>query len=285
MSKVDELRQKYKSLTNATFQRFVEGDKTKTKKYLPFMLKTWVNRIHLISSSTELVKLVNMFDELLPYIENKDIYHKDYEDIKYFVDIINLAIDKKEESSFVREEHIKILFESDEYLLLQPKTHRGSCKYGANTKWCTASRNDESTFNGYNKKGFLVYLISKKESFGQNYNKIAFHSRKDNDPLIDAIETYDTLDRKTDAQHLVSSGWEIHDLFQLISIYRANFSNWKRTQIAKEKINESLAIMNGIDFNSLSQAIKIVENEQNIDYITEVKNKINEFIKQIPVKI
>ena len=142
MSKVDELRKKYPNVTTVTFNKFVNGDKTNTKKYLPFMLKTWVNRNGYISTSADLVKLVNMFDELLPYIENKDIYSKDYENIKYFVDVINKAVDVKEEKSFVREEHVNILEETDEYILLQPKTHKGSLVYGAKTRWC---RSEEHT--------------------------------------------------------------------------------------------------------------------------------------------
>ena len=90
MSKVDELRKKYPNVTTVTFNKFVNGDKTNTKKYLPFMLKTWVNRNGYINTSADLVKLVNMFDELLPYIENKDIYSKNYENIKYFVEAMPL---------------------------------------------------------------------------------------------------------------------------------------------------------------------------------------------------
>lgn len=284
MSKVDELRTKYPSVTNTTFKKFVEGDKTKTKKYLPFMLKTWVNRNNHITS-IHLVELVNMFDELLPYIENKDIYSKEYEDLSVFVNTINKAIDDKEENSFIKEEHITVLYENDNFILIHPKTHRGSCKYGANTKWCTASKKDEPTFNRYKKDGFLMYVLSKKKDKSERFEKIAYHSKKRNDPLFDIVETFDTTDKMVDSAQLVEGGWDVHDIFQISTIFRANFSNWKRTETAKDYINKSVDYINNINFETLTQSIKIVENSENIDYINNLRENINNFIKKIPINI
>jgi len=285
MSKVEQLRQKYPNITTTTFKKFESSDKTKTKKYLPFMLETWINRNYHIKNSNDLVNLVNMFDELLPYIENKDIYHKDYKNIEYFLEVINDGIDEKDEKLFIRDEHVNVIYESDKYVLLQPKTHKGSCKYGANTKWCTASKRDEATFNRYSKQGFLVYLISKEKDKGVDYQKIAFHIKKASDPFIDSIDVYSAPDVMINSEKLISGGWDIHEMFTIISMVRANFSNWKRLQTAKENIKLVINNLNNIDFNILSQSIKIVENNENDDYISEVKGKINEFIKQIPVKL
>lgn len=286
MSKVDELRQKYPSLTNRTFTMFVEGDKTKTKKYLPFMLKTWVNRNNYqISSARQLVNLVQMYDDLLSYIDNKDIYHKDYNDMSYFIEVLNDAMLKREDSTFIKEENINVLWECEKYILLQPKTHKGSLKYGAGTKWCTASRNDEQTFMKYTKQGFLTYLISKKEDKGGSYSKIAFYTKKSNDSLLDVVECYNSLDNNVSSHKLVDNNWDVHDIFTLISIHRANASNWKRVETAKETLKIALNNFQAIDFNSIHNAMKIVENDGNIDYINDVKNKLNEFIQKIPVNL
>lgn len=285
MSKINELKAKYPRITTSVFNKFVEGDVTKTKKYLPFMLKTWINKNALITNSGELVKLVKMFDELLPYIENKDIYHKNYENISYFLDVINNAIDEKEEKTFNKEDHINVIFENERYILLQPKTHKGSCKYGANTKWCTASKKDEGTFNRYSKDGYLLYLLSKSKDKSGNYEKVAFYSKKRNDPFFDSVETYNTIDNIVTVEQIVAGGWDVHELFTIISIFRANFSNWKRVQFAKENLKDVLDNLSKINFSILEQSIKIVENDENSDYINDIKNRINEFIKKIPVKL
>jgi hypothetical protein len=286
MSKTDELRAQYPSVTNATFKKFDEGDKTKTKKYLSFMLKTWVNRSHEISTTSELVKLVNMFDELLPYIENKDVYHKDYENITYFLDVINNAIDKKEEKTFVKNEHINVLYECDNYLLLQPKTFRGSLKYGANTKWCTSSRTNESIFNRYSKGGFLVYLISKTKDKGSNYEKVAFYAEYSEDPLVGYIRTFNVKDTQVDTNDVVmTGGWEVHEIFNIITIYRANFSNWKRTKKAEDAVKHVVSTLSNIDFDFLKKSITILEENNNQEYVSDLKNRINEFIQKIPVNL
>ena len=172
MSKVDELRIKYPKVTKVTFNKFVDADYTPTKKYLEFMIKTWVNKPSLTFNLNVslIVNVVKKFDTLLPYIENKDIYHKDYADFSLLIRVIENAEILKDEKTFIREDHVNVLADNDRYILLQPTTHRGSLKYGAGTKWCTASKNSPDVFDKYTKKGCLVYLIDKTNTF--NYDNI-----------------------------------------------------------------------------------------------------------------
>ncbi len=58
--------------------------------------------------------------------------------------------------------HTKIIMD-DEYLILKPLNVISSRKYGASTKWCTSSINDE-TFYSYSSKGILLYIISRKKN-------------------------------------------------------------------------------------------------------------------------
>ena len=281
MSKVDELRAKYPRMTASVFNRFVEGDKTKTKKYLPFMLKTWVNKNALISSSVELVKLVNMFDELLPYIENKDIYHKDYESIMHFLDVLNKAMAEKEDNTFIREEHVDVLEENDEYIMVHPKTHRGSLKYGANTKWCTASKNNGSTFQTYYKGGYLVYLISKEIGI-PNFSRIAFYVRKSNDSLTGDVEVYLANDNMSKSQDLISHGkWNADTIFKIITTIRLRAYNHQKVVNAQTDITNLVNKLGGFDFDTLTNSIMVLEKTKNIDYISEAKKKISDFVSKL----
>jgi len=281
MSKVDELRQKYKTIRKTTFETFVNGDKTKTKKYLPFMLSTWSNGPRLIKSDY-LVELVNKFDDLLPYIKNKDIYSEEYKDMKTFFRVINDAEELKDEKSFVREEHIDVLMETDDFILLHPKTHKGSCKYGANTKWCTASKNDPNTFNSYMKSGYLVYLISKKQ-MDPNYSKLALYCNKDT--MLDTIQIYNAIDRDTRVEIVLNAGWNPDVIFHITSLYRAHGFNYRKITMAKEKIGDVIKRLESVDFNMLAQCFKIVDESKENDYINEVKEKINKFVENIKVKL
>jgi hypothetical protein len=217
MSKVEELRSKYSNLTAATFTKFVDGDKTPTKKYLEFMLRTWTNRNENFCPSTvaSLISLVKNFDELLPYIENKDIYSKDYYDVSILKLVIVRAQEIKEEKTFVKEEHVLILDDTEEYILVQPLSHRGSLRYGAQTRWCTAAKKEVSTFARYTKSGLLVY-------FSKSYNV------KDwviNDIDVISTSSYSTLINGNEyvKGNILSTGHNLGKLL-LTSINDADYS-------------------------------------------------------------
>jgi len=281
MSKVDELRAKYPRITTSVFNKFVDGDKTKTKKYLPFMLKTWVDRTSEVTNSTHLVQLVNMFDELLPYIKNKDIYHKDYESITHFLSVLDNAMEDKEENTFVREEHAEVIEETDDYILLRPKTHKGSLKYGANTKWCTASKTTPTTFNSYDKNGYLVYLLSKKDK-GPVYTKLAFYIRKHHDMLTGHIECYNMADNNFETGVLIDDKlWDADTLFKLITKIRLKAYQHQKLMISKERIEDVIIRLESVNFENLTSSIEVLEKMNNIDYILNAKNKINDFVSKL----
>ena len=83
----------------------------------------------------------------------------------------------KEEKTFVREEHATILYEDEKTLLVRPLTHRGSLKYGANTRWCTVSKDNPNTFKSYFDSNYLFYLIRKNKE-GTKWDKIALQFPK-----------------------------------------------------------------------------------------------------------
>ena len=64
------------------------------------------------------------------------------------------------------------LYEDDRFLIIRPLSHTSSCYYGANTKWCTTTRDNEDYFNRYTSKGKLYYIIDKKSS-DRTYGKMA----------------------------------------------------------------------------------------------------------------
>ena len=65
------------------------------------------------------------------------------------------------------------IYEDDNFLLVIPLTHAASCKYGANTKWCTSS-SDDTMFNKHNKMGSLGYLIIKDKDLQEKLDSSKF---------------------------------------------------------------------------------------------------------------
>ena len=91
------------------------------------------------------------------------------------------------------------LFDENDFLLVVPYTHDASCKYGANTKWCTTSE-DDTMFKKHNRMGSLGYLIVKdkdlqkklgSEKFGLYMNKPGANFLGGNYPGPDGLIFYD----------------------------------------------------------------------------------------------
>jgi hypothetical protein len=277
MSKVEELRKNYSRITETTFNKFANGDDTSTKKYLKYMLDSWMSKLNSyqgIPSPERLISEVKLFDSLLPYNSNKDIYSSEY---KRFVDLTssNINILKiKEEKTFNRDEHISVIYEDDDILFLIPKTFKGSVKYGANTKWCTAGRN-ETTFKSYINAGLLAYLIDKKNEKKGNYNKLAFYCGDKNLILSGRIDIYNQVDtRVNNESDLFGNGWDEEMIIKLIFKYRLRF-------MEELKYEKSLSYVKRItSFFKSFEYEKFVDNVQKIkEYDTNEYDKFKDDMK------
>lgn len=281
MSKVDDLKKKYPQVSPASFTKFVEADTTPTKKYLDYMLKTWEDRKILAPYRTtgSIIKDVNKFNELLPYIENKDIYSKEYYgNYQKLIDIIEIAEQAKEEKSFVKEDHINILLETEEFILLQPKTHKGSMKYGANTKWCTTTKNNESIFKNYTRDGFLVYLIDKTETKNENYRKVALYLEFAQGGLNESIKIYDVKDKYAHESHLIASEWEIEKLFQIFTTFRYNFIKTREAKLSRDFVNSFVNTISKLDFTKFELHLSRLDEGGDLSYIKKAQTKVESFI-------
>lgn len=281
MSKVDELRIKYPRVSEATFTKLVSGDKTPTKKYLEYMLKQWVLKLEKkqnIVSSEELIKQVNLFDSLLPYNEKKDIYSSEYT-FNYLKTSNEKYLEIKEEKTFNRDEHAHVVYEDDEVLFIEPKTHRGSLKYGANTKWCTASKHNPSTFTSYVSRGCLVYLIDKTNSKNNNYSKLAFYNYTDN-PLSGQIDIYNQSDASISEKAIINNGWSYEKIVELIVRYRCYNLEWARIKHSRDEVNKTLSVIKHLDLITFHKHLEIL-NDYGDNNFKDTKDILDKFIEQV----
>ena len=284
MSKVDDLKKRYPEVSNASFTKFVEADTTPTKKYLDYMLKTWEDRKILgpYRTTGSIIKDVIKFNELLPYIENKDIYSKEYYgNYQKLIDIIEIAEQSKEEKSFVKEDHINVLLETEEFILLQPKTHKGSIKYGANTKWCTTTKNNESIFKNYTRDGFLAYLIDKSETKNENYRKVALYLEFAQGGLNESIKIYDVKDKYAHESHLIASEWELEKLFQIFTTFRYHFIKTREAKLSKDFVNAFVNTISKLDFTKFELHLSRLDEGGDLSYINKAQTKVESFIETL----
>lgn len=281
MSKVDELRAKFPKVTNATFIKMVEFDFTGTHKYLEYMLKSWISRngYGMNHSITQLFNEIKRFDGLLPYHVTKDIYSQEFNSYPKLVEMNDKAQIVKDDKTFVREEHANVLYEDDELIMVSPKTHRGSLKYGAGTTWCTASKSNPNTFQNYAKNGCLVYLIDKTESKTKNFQKIAFYNNSGHS-LSGEISIYSQNDNETNESRLVEKGWKPEKLAELMLRFRAYHVDREAIKRAKSKVESLIDAMKNINLDELHSNLKYLEKRGESEF-KDVDNLVNTFVSTV----
>jgi hypothetical protein len=194
MAKKKDLKDQNPEFVIDIIEILSEKDPSKTNKYLPFMIKqtkSWVDE--LIGELKEnifkqMFEVIEDFHDLSEknLLENKDIYS--YENNQEIVDTIKLAKERVTKSQVKKLETI-VLFEDDDFLVLQPLTTRSSNVYGKSTKWCVASEENDfkKYFKQYTKNGVLIYFIDKRvkeeETRSKPLSKVAFHNDLSNNEL------------------------------------------------------------------------------------------------------
>lgn len=91
-------------------------------------------------------------------ISNTDLTsYKSFEELELQVSLASLReIDKDMEKQVLK------LYDTDEWVVIRPLSYQASLKYGASTKWCTASDSNPDYYFRYTKRGILIYCINKK---------------------------------------------------------------------------------------------------------------------------
>lgn len=141
-------------------------------------------------------KLNELKDNLEHFFKNPGKY--EIKDINQFksaqefdnaVEIAKQKLSRKE----MKETGIDKVFEDDRFILMMPKTHKASCRYGARTRWCVTMRGYSGYFENYFGQGPIFFLIDKSQPERQfspqymydapEYWKVAIHYRPFNGRL------------------------------------------------------------------------------------------------------
>ena len=145
-----------------------------------------------VNSST----LNNLVDDLEHFLKNPSKYEiKDinqFNSIESFQDAADTAKQKLSRKE-MKETGVDKVFEDDRFILLMPKTHKASCRYGARTRWCVTMRDYSGYFENYFGQGPIFFLIDKSQPArsyspsymqeAENYWKVALHYRPFNGRL------------------------------------------------------------------------------------------------------
>lgn len=130
-------------------------------KYADWILKQYYGQMMKKYSLDQINDVVEKFHRFRKNLEKKDINQYKTAD-ELFKVIDGYTKDRKGEV-FTGKDMEKI-YDDAVISVVKPLTHKGSCKYGASTKWCTASKDKPHFFDSYKSNGNLYYIHVKDKN-------------------------------------------------------------------------------------------------------------------------
>ena len=206
--------------------KIVDSDPSSTKKYSEWTIKQVIEFMKINDGAslpdviTQITDLIKTFNLVSQSITDKDVefakkLHSgiDADKIKrgpkdiykygvyWELQTVLSAIDKRKKNKELEVEakkDVDKLYEDSRFLIVQPYSHKASCYYGSNTKWCTASKDNESYFDRYGTNGRLIYIID-KQSKDETLGKMAVHINEN-----DNVWVYDQKDNQRSQDFLLN---------------------------------------------------------------------------------
>jgi hypothetical protein len=190
----ENIVRKYAKRINAKVMNYLNSKfQAKTNyKYAEWVIKTYLKMGKKIDIS-DIDTLVQEFDKYRKNLELTDI--NSYESYQHLKDIVDKYKEGRPKKP-TKDERV-VVYRNDDVLIVRPKTHAASCKYGSGTMWCTTQLS-KNHFKRYLSDGVLYYVIFKGLSQSNPYYKMALHYKfKDHEKVW-----YDSLDEKVTPNNL-----------------------------------------------------------------------------------
>jgi hypothetical protein len=214
-------------LKKEIFDSLWARDASPTKKYLPWILSQgkeikgldWIQFLNSMAQVSDMMSFIDRrvskkdTEELADRLKRGDLENfalsydkivKSPKDINVYPNVMSIKefYEQIKRRTYTTDEvkkaknESKKLYEDQKYLIVQPLTHQASCVYGAETKWCVASRDSSRYFDDYIRNSKFVYVINKKGTNIRN-SKFAIRIPESGKPEVwdqqDNRSSFDTL--------------------------------------------------------------------------------------------
>lgn len=196
-----------------------------------------------------------VFDNINNLADNpKDI--NQYTNPAFLEELMDVVDNRKTKSEIEKElkNQAQKLYEDDDVLVVKPNTYAASCYYGANTKWCTTTKDSSHYFRQYVEKGSLYYFLNKKTGL-----KLALHINKNDGEKV----VYDASDKEMTIETLRESFPNQDDLIdELVGAgkFLKTLRDFVRGKVSSRDLEDSDdGILNVNDGNPLGQSIITID--------------------------
>lgn len=141
---------------------------------------------------------------------------KEFPGLEDLIDSYQSKLEQKRQSEkdidALKVKETEEIFSGKTLTVVEPKTERSSCYYGAGTRWCTAAQN-HNMFDVYRKSGPLYIVLPKKPKYENEKYQFHFDFVDENDIYQAEGQFMDRNDEKIDFDKLVEQYPEIVDVF------------------------------------------------------------------------
>lgn len=157
-------------ISQADFNFLSELDPSRTKKYLPFIIKSY-----LADANLDLLRnRVTEYDTLLNrnQVDRKDINSfKTLQQLDEYVQLYNNIKSPRELKREIKKE-ADIIMDTEDIFIVCPQSHAASCLYGAGTKWCITAENSAHWERYYYEHLITFYYVQvRSDKIKQNLNQ------------------------------------------------------------------------------------------------------------------
>jgi len=195
--RLEDVKAKYHQDAHNSVQWLSERDPSGNNKYLAWLAKQalytekeladqygdddWYLRRYRGSWKVDVDKLIENithFHNNTHKYDLKDI--NQYKTDKQLDDATELAKTKLSRKE-LKDQGGEKVYEDEDFILIHPKTHEASCKYGSRTRWCVTMRGYTGYFERYSTNGPLFFLMDKRRleptrsMRTPDYYKVALH--------------------------------------------------------------------------------------------------------------
>ena len=227
----------YSDVPEDEYTKIASVDKTRGNHlgaYAKWLLKLYKENKFNLSDINKAKKYISVFDRMAKAGQLKGVDINTFDSIDDMYELVKDNLDsdvitKGDKIRKQKDEGIERIYEDSEWLVLIPKTFEASCLYGANTKWCTASRDEPGHFESYTSRGLLYIIINKKTN---RKHQLHFEDNTITDELDNEVDVSD-LNLPDKVFDVITKG----DLKKKFQFYYDSISDFKNG-VAKVMISD-----------------------------------------------
>jgi hypothetical protein len=268
----EDAREKFEHIPQELFDILVDGDPSGNQKYLMWMLTTLekVGTSEMPRYYENLVEDVTFFHNNIQTFSVKDINR--YPSWEFFTEAVGSKrseLHTKEKVKRAKKDS-KRIYEDGNLLILVPKSFESSCVYGAGTRWCTTTKDNDKYFRQYTRSGLLIYVIRKGIPETDDLHKLAIYIPDDIHANIQIFNAPDNGVSMTYVKEQLGEG-EWDTIRQPVMDYLSDINNPRVEQFMTEEEIISYLESGDVDILKFSEK-KLME-------IFKTFEKIIEFVE------